>query len=199
MKNFAARNMVKLTLSPFAKLTFRLTQTFANHASFIVHRSSFRFTPILLVPLFFACNSPKKCQFKPEPIFSKDLPGVLQYNFEVQGAESLESVFFENQVMLELYQEVCDKTKQEYKFTVRGDYFKYPDSLWTREAVRQLTQLSTLSPKQAALRDWAGILEKNRAAMKLAEEKEVQPGVFAKIDRIVNPQQSILILTFNQK
>lgn len=148
---------------------------------------------------FAACQTEKKCKYKPEPVLSKDLPGVLQYNFEVQGTESLESVFFQNQVLLELHQEVCDKTQQEYKFTVKGDYSAFADSLWMREAVRQLTWLSTLSERQAPLREWAGILEANRPAMRLAEDHEIQPGVAVKVDKVVSPEQSVLLVTFAQK
>lgn len=152
-----------------------------------------------LAALALACQTEKKCKYKPEAVFAKDLPGVLQYNFEVQGTESLESIFFQNQVLLELHQEVCDKTRQEYKFTVKGDYSAFADSLWMREAVRQLTWLSTLSERQAALREWAGILEANRPAMKLAEDRQIQPGIFVKVDKVISPEQSVLLVSFEQR
>jgi hypothetical protein len=153
----------------------------------------------LSICLLIACDGEQKCKYKPEPIFSKDLKGVLQYNFETYGSQSLESVFFENNILLELHQDVCNQSAQEYKFTVKGDYSAYPDSLWIREAVRQLTYLSTLSPKQAALKEWAGILEVNRKRMKLAESTKISSGVYAKVDRILSPEQSILILNLESK
>jgi hypothetical protein len=149
--------------------------------------------------LLIACESEQKCKYKPEPIFSKDLKGVVQYNFEKYGTQSLESIFFENSILLELHQDVCNQSQQEYKFTVKGDYSAYPDSLWIKEAVRQLTYLSTLSPKQAPLKEWAGILEVNRNRMKLAESTKVSSGVFAKVDRVLSPEQSVLILTLESK
>ncbi len=153
----------------------------------------------LLVLLGSGCQQTVRCKFKPEAILSKDLPGVAAYNFEVQGIESLESVLFKSQLMLEIHQEVCNSTKQEYKFTVKGDYSAYPDSLWLRESVRQLTWLSTLSERQAPLRQWAGILEASRRGMKLAEEKEIQPGILVKVDRVLGPEQSVLLVNFAQK
>jgi hypothetical protein len=153
----------------------------------------------LFISLLVACTGEQKCKYKPEPIFSKDLKGVQQYNFEKYGTQSLESVFFENNILLELHQDVCDQSSQEYKFTVKGDYSAYPDSLWLKEAVRQLTYLSTLSPKQAALKEWAGIIEVNRKRMKLAESTKISSGIYAKVDRVLSPEQSILILTLESK
>lgn len=153
----------------------------------------------LLTLFFAACGGEQRCPFKPDAIFSKDLPHVVQYNFERQGKESLESVLLDSGVLLELHQTVCETTLQEYRFTVKGDYAAFADSLWMKEAVRQLVYLSTFSPQQAPLKDWADILELRRADMKLGEDREVQPGIFARVDRVLSPEQSTLLLTFFQK
>ena len=145
-----------------------------------------------------ACNSDEKCKYKPEPIFEPGLPHVEQYNFEKQGNQSLESLLLDTKVLLEIHQDVCIKTRQEYQFTVQGDYSRFPDSLWMKEAVRQLVYLSTFSPKQAPLKAWADVLEEMRATMRLGEDNEVQPGVFVRVDRIVSPEKSTLMLVFSQ-
>lgn len=93
--------------------------------------------------------APKKCRYKPGPVFSARLPHVLQYNFEREGVQSLESVLLDSGVLLEVEQEVCDLTQQEFRFGVKGDYSKYADDAWLQEAVRQFVFLSTLSPAQA--------------------------------------------------
>jgi hypothetical protein len=145
-----------------------------------------------------ACGE-KKCPYKPEAIFAKDLPHIEQYNFEKQGNESMESILLDTKTLLEIYQNVCEETLQEYKFTVKGNFVTYPDSLWLREASRQLVFLSSLSEKQHNLKAWGDIIEQRRNDMRLGEDREVQPGIFVKVDRIVSPDQGVLILTFSQK
>ena len=147
---------------------------------------------------FFSCQTEEKCRYKPEPVFSANLPHVVQYNFEKQGNQSLESLLLDTKVLLEISQDVCTKTRQEYRFMVRGDYSRFPDSMWVKEAVRQLVYLSSFSPKQAPLKAWADVLEAQRQVIRLGEDKEVQPGIFVRVDRIVSPEQSTLMLVFSQ-
>lgn len=149
-------------------------------------------------PLLIACESTTKCQYKPEPIFEKNLPHVLQYNFEKQGNESLESVLLDTNVLLEISQEVCNATRQEYRLTVQGDFRQYADSLWLKEAVRQMVFLSSFSPKQAPLKAWADVLEERRGEMRLGQDHDVQPGVSVRIDRVVSPEQSTLLIVLSQ-
>ncbi len=147
---------------------------------------------------FAACDASPKCPYKPEPIFSQDLPHVLEYRFERRGTQSLESLLLDTQVLLEIGQDVCRDTRQEFRFTVQGDYSRFPDSMWLKEAARQLVFLSSFSPKQAPLKAWADVLETARPAMRLGEEAELQPGIYARVDRIVSPEQSTLILILAQ-
>ncbi|MBK8558249.1 MAG: hypothetical protein IPL65_22075 [Lewinellaceae bacterium] len=67
-----------------------------------------------------ACNSKKICQYKPAPIFEKGLPHTSDYRYEQSGVQSLESMWLERGVLVEVYQEVCDATQQEFRFTVQG-------------------------------------------------------------------------------
>jgi hypothetical protein len=143
--------------------------------------------------------SDSKCKYKPAPIFTEKLPHIQQYKFEQDGQQSLESIFLDTQVLLEIYQNVCEQTFQEYKFTVMGDFSTYPDSLWLKEASRQFVFLSTLSPQQRDLKGWADIIEERRADTKLGEDREVQPGIFVKVDRIVSPEKGQLLVTFSQR
>lgn len=152
----------------------------------------------ILLLLIVSCSSEEKCKYKPEPIFEQGLPHIEQYNFEKEGHQSLESLLLDTKVLLEIHQDVCVKTRQEYHFTVQGDYSRFPDSLWIKEAVRQLVFLSSFSPKQAPLKAWADVLEAQRPTMKLGEDNEVQPGVFVRVDRIVSPEKSTLMLVFSQ-
>ncbi len=146
-----------------------------------------------------ACKTEQKCPYKPAPIFSKDLPHVVQYLYEQQGQQSLESIFFDTNVLLEIEQDICKETIQEYRFSVPGDYSDFPDSMWFKEAVLQLNFLSKLSEAHAPLRTWAGILEENRQEMKLGEEKSVELGAYLTVDKVIGPEKSTLLVTFVQR
>lgn len=149
--------------------------------------------------LFGSCQNQKTCKFKPEPIFSENLPHVVQYNFEKEGSQSLESLLIDRGVLLEVGQEVCGDTRQEYRFTVPGNYSTQPDSFWMMEATRQFVYLSSFSPKQAPLKDWADIIELRRGDMTLGQDREVQPGIFVRVDRVLSPEQATLVVVFSQK
>lgn len=149
--------------------------------------------------LLLACQEKTTCKYKPEPIFAKDLPHVVQYNFEKEGSQSLESVMLDRGILLEVGQEVCGDTKQEFRFTVQGDYAAQPDSFWLKEASRQFVFLSSFSPKQAALKDWGDMIELRRGDMRIGESREVQPGVFVRVDRVVGPEEATLLVVFSQK
>jgi len=141
-----------------------------------------------------SCDSETKCKYKPEPIFGPDLPHVTQYNFEKEGNQSLESLLLDTGTLVEVGQDVCSNTRQEFRFTVQGDFRQYADSTWLREAVRQMVFLSSFSPAQAPLRTWADVLEETRPQMRLGEEKEIQPGISIRVDRVVSPEQSALLV-----
>ena len=149
--------------------------------------------------LFVSCQENKKCPYKPEPIFKQGLPHILQYNFERQGSQSLESMLLDTQVLLEIHQDVCEQSRQEYRFTVKGNFTQFPDSMWMKEATRQLAFLSSFSPEQASLRPWADIIENYRHDMRLGEDREVQRGIFINVDRITGSDQSTLLVVFTQR
>lgn len=156
-------------------------------------------TSLFALLLLSACQNQPACKYKPEPIFSKELPHVVQYNFEKEGSQSLESLMLDRGVLLEIGQEVCGETKQEYRFTVKGNYTAQPDSFWLKEASRQFVFLSSFSPKQAPLKAWGDIIEARRGDMRLGQDREVQPGIFVRIDRVLSPDEATLSVAFSQK
>jgi hypothetical protein len=157
-----------------------------------------RFNLVFLVFICIACNSEKKCPYKPTAIFEKGLPHIVQYNFERKGNQSLESMMLDTGVLLEIGQDICEISKQEYRFVVKGDFSNFPDSLWLKEASRQLVFLSTFSEKQSALKAWGDIIEARRGEMRLGEDREVEPGVFVRVDKVLSAEESTLILLFTQ-
>lgn len=102
-------------------------------------------------------------------------------------------------VLLEINQDICNESRQEYRFNVKGNFSQFPDSLWLKEATRQLVFLSTFSPKQSAFKAWADVIELRRSDMRLGEDREVEPGVFVRVDRVLSPEESTLVLVFSQK
>lgn len=149
--------------------------------------------------LLSACETNKRCKYKPEPVFEAGLAHITAYNFEVQGAQSLESIMLDGKLLLEISQEVCDHTRQEFRFTVPGDRRAYADSLWFKEAARQMVVLSALSPKQAALKSWGDVIENNRPEMKLGQDFPVQAGITVRVDRVLSPEQSVLLVVLGQE
>jgi len=145
------------------------------------------------------CQSTASCKYKPAPVFEAGLPHVTEYHFEKQGSQSLERLMLDTGVLLEINQEICNESRQEYRFNVKGNFSQFPDSLWLKEATRQLVFLSTFSPKQAAFKAWADVIELRRTDMRLGEDREVEPGVFVRVDRILSPEESTLVLVFSQK
>lgn len=155
---------------------------------------------IVLGGLAAACNNEQTCKFKPKPMFEKGLPHILEYNYEVQGSQSLESMMLDRGILVEISQEVCTETRQEFRFLVSGgDFTAQPDSFWLKEASRQLVFLSSFSEKQAPLKAWADIIELRRSDMQLGQDREMEQGIFVRVDRVCNPQQSTLVVVLSQK
>jgi len=157
---------------------------------------------LLIAPflIFFACKTkPEKCKYKPVAMFEAGLPHIQQYNYEIEGTQSMESLLLDTGVLLEIAQDVCSETKQEFRFTVQGDRTSYPDSLWLKEAARQMVFLSSFSPKQAPLKTWGDMIESVRREMKVGEQLEVQPGITVQIDRVTAKEQSTLQIVLSQK
>jgi hypothetical protein len=146
-----------------------------------------------------ACQGEQKCKYKPTPVFEKGLPHILDYKYESKGAQSFESLLLDRGVLLELSQDVCNEMRQEFRFIVEGDFMAQPDSFWLKEASRQLVFLSSFSEKQAPLKSWADVIEMRRTEMQLGQDREVQPGIFVRVDKVNNPQQATLVVVLSQK
>jgi hypothetical protein len=178
---FIAKNMADLTICRFPSL---------RPAS-----SALALWAVLLT----ACADTQKCPYKPAAILEAGLPHLQRYHFEKNGQTSSEKAQLDYGVTLEIAQEICQNTRQEYRFTVQGDYASFPDSLWVREASSQLQRLSLLSPKQQALSAWAQAIHDRRPDFRLGEVLEVAPGIGIRIDRVLSPEQATLQVVFTQQ
>lgn len=147
-----------------------------------------------------ACDGKKICKYKPSPIFEDGLPHLSEYSFEMDGQQSREAFMTDRGVFVEIFQEVCETTRQEYRFTAPGDSFlQLADSVWLKEASRELVFLSSFSPKQAPLRSWADLIEATRPELRLGEEKEVNQGFFVRVNKVASPDKGILVVELFQK
>lgn len=155
--------------------------------------------PVFLGICVAGCQSEPTCKYKPAPVFEAGLPHINEYHFEKKGAQSLESLVLDTGVLLEISQDICNESRQEYRFNVKGNFSQFADSLWLKEATRQLVFLSSFSPKQSALKAWADVIEQRRTEMRLGEDREMEPGIFVRVDRVVSPDESTLVLVFTQK
>lgn len=160
-----------------------------------------KYIPFLLLSAYIAvgCARAQKCKYRPSPIFAAGLPRVVQYQFEEEGRYSLESVLFDTGVLLEVEQDICTNSVQDYRFKVMGDYSAYPDSLWFREAVLQFNFLSRLSASHEPLRMWAARIDEVRSDLKLGQEAEVAENIFITVDKVVGPEESTLLVRFAQR
>lgn len=155
---------------------------------------------LALLIILAACGGKKICKYKPAPIFEDGLPHLREYNYETQGEESREAFMTDRGVFVEIFQEVCETTRQEYRFTAPGEQFlQMPDSLWMKEASRELVFLSTFSPKQAPLKAWADLIESSRPQMRMGEDLEVNPGFFVRVNKVASPDKGTLIVELFQK
>lgn len=154
---------------------------------------------VLLLALASACQRKPSCKYKPAPVFEEGLPHILSYQYQQDGSRSLETVELDRGILLEITQDVCSDTRQEFRFIVPGNFATMPDSLWLREASRQFVFLSSFSEKQSALQAWGDVIEQMRGDIKLGEDREVAPGVFVRVDRVISPEQGVLLVVLSQK
>jgi hypothetical protein len=186
-------------------------QAYSGHGSGTILRQVFTFASkmrvqfrflcsiALLMTLSAACQRKPSCKYKPAPVFEKGLPHILSYQYQQDGSRSLETLELDRGILLELTQDVCTDTRQEFRFTVPGNFASMPDSLWFKEASRQFVFLSSFSEKQSALQAWGDVIEQLRGDMKLGEDREVEPGVFVRVDKVVSPEQGVLMVVLSQK
>ncbi len=155
---------------------------------------------LLLLLTLAACGTKKICKYKPSAIFQEGLPHMQDYSYETQGQESREAFMTDRGVFVEIFQEVCETTRQEYRFTAPGEQFlQLPDSVWMKEASRELVFLSSFSPQQAPLKAWADLIEATRPQMRMGEEIEVNPGFFVRVNKVASPDKGTLVVELFQK
>jgi hypothetical protein len=142
------------------------------------------------------------CEYgDPTPIFNPEAETVVNHNFMKTGTEGLEAVQFENGVFLEIFQSGCEKVRQEFRFRLprpENTDLENDPSFWKEVALQQLSYLGSMGPEYQPFQMWAQALG-NTEEFKLAESREVQPGFFMKIDRILGDNSTTLLIILSQE
>lgn len=156
--------------------------------------------------LFFSCenSSSEKDNFKdckygqPTAIFSTDLPEVKKHQFKVKGKEGIELVSFANEMDLELIQSGCQKSTQDFNFSIPGK-FEGDATYWVNEAIKQFQYLGNLGEKFAVLSFWGQAIEAKKKHFNLGQQVEVQPGFYVKINKVVSSDFVIITVKLFEK
>jgi hypothetical protein len=163
---------------------------------------------ILICLFFFSCGNKNQgsddpfanCKFgKPEPVFSNDIPKISSHDFRLAGKEGIEKVVFENGVHLEIIQSGCDAVRQEFQFTLTGNFENASADSWALKAIEQFQYMGAFGEKFAPFSFWANAMQQSAQHFALGQPLEVQPGAFVTIDKIFSPDYTILIVVLSQQ
>jgi len=149
--------------------------------------------------ILFSCQGEKKCEFKPEPIFKKEWKNISNYSFQAEGKKSTKKVSFANGLRLELFQEVCDYSQQEFNFYIKGkeEMKNLPDAFWVTEAMNHFYFLSSLSPEIRSIASYGDFIKQDAHLIQLGEKHETQEGNSIMIDRIIGTDEMKIIVKFS--
>ena len=149
--------------------------------------------------ILLSCQVEKKCEFKPEAIFKKEWKGISNYDFKAEGKKSTEKVSFENGLRLEVFQEVCDYSQQEFHFYIKGkeEMKNLPDAFWISEASNQFYYLSSLNPAIRSIATYGNFIKQDAHEIQLGEKHETQEGNSILVDRIIGTDEMKIIVKFS--
>jgi len=146
-----------------------------------------------------ASESFDKCKYgSPKAIFSPSTPLVSSHEFELSSHAALETVFFDEDIKLELTQSGCEKPKQEFKFTIPGNSKGYTSTEWVNMALQQLDFLGNLHKPLEPLLFWSGALKQKKEEIKLGQPVTLEQGHYVKIDKLAGEKNGILIIEMSQ-
>ena len=159
-----------------------------------------KYISLLFIAVFIlSCQGEKKCEFKPEPILKKEWKGLSNYTFQAEGKKSTETVTLPNSVRMELFQEVCDYSQQEFHFFLKGteEMKSLPDAFWIAEAMKQFYYLSSINPEIRSIASYGDFIKQDVHQLQLGEKFETQDGYSIFIDRIIGTEEMKIIVKFS--
>lgn len=161
---------------------------------------SFFFSLILLAACSNADKQQSDCTYgEPRPIFSDTLEAIQTHQFSLTDQLGIENITFTTGLELEIQQSGCDAIRQEFQFTLKGNYTDEAATFWFEQAMLHFQFLGSLGEQYFPLYAWGQAIGEVSKDMKVGEAYEVQPHFNAIVDKVVSTDQATLIVTLAQQ
>lgn len=155
--------------------------------------------------MFIACggggNAVKECPFgKPKPLFSKEMPGVSQYSFTLNGDNSaVEKLSLPQYAYeLEILESGCEQKTQEIRLTVlpyegQMDDINSPSDC-AQAFGQYMTDIATIAPeKLLSLQNWGIAIAKMHSKIQYNSPTPIDNEPFTvQIDMLRQPQSTLI-------
>lgn len=135
----------------------------------------------------------------PKAIFSSEQPSVQDHTFTALGNEGTEKVTFQDGLGLTLLQSGCNHIRQEFQFTINGNFEEQPSGFWIEKTMELLKRLSSMGLDYQVFGAWAEAIDSKKSDIKLTESTNLGAGFFVKIDRILNTQNATLVVILSDE
>ena len=144
-------------------------------------------------------SSGEDCKYgSPTPIFSDTLRGVKSHQFSLEKNNSEEEIKIDNDIDLTIYQSGCNSIRQDFHFTLKGDYSDKELEFWILESVNQFNSLAQLHPNYQVYQLWGQAILENGQDLKKGESRELDKGFYFKMDWIASESSANLMLTLSE-
>ncbi len=140
------------------------------------------------------------CRYgSPKPIFRPGLEGIAEHSFQLQGDKGIERITLADGLQLLIIQTGCDYIRQEFRFEWVDELPAAADEYWVQQAAEKFRRLGRLGPDYVVYLSLFRALEENAPQIPLRESIELQPGFYARIDRVASPERATLIVVLSEK
>ena len=172
------------------------------------HHTFLSYVLLLLCVWLISCQSEKTtkkpfegCRYgSPEAIFVPDLAGVKAHSFELKENESVETMTYGAGRNLTLVQSGCDHREQIFNIELLQAKAPTSDSALLQLAQEELMVLARVDPNLGpAFQGWVTALREKSTLFKRLEPLELQPGYYARIDRVQQGEKLLLQLIFSDQ
>ncbi len=160
---------------------------------------------LFLLLLTLACQNENadeyfsNCRYgKPKAIFSGSIPGIEGHDFRIKSLKGIEEVNFSDGVELTIIQSGCDSIRQDFQFTLPGNYEKEEAIFWVTKAVEEFQRLSRLGPDYLVFSSWAQSINARAETIQLGISEEIQPGFYVRVDAVPSSGDAILMVTLSE-
>ncbi|MEM6726106.1 MAG: hypothetical protein AAF598_18835 [Bacteroidota bacterium] len=150
--------------------------------------------------LFTACGPSKpECKFDPPvALFTEAHPEVKSQSFEIEGMRAVESVEFVKPIQLELLQDGCETTEQDFRFTI-DNVPDQPDEYWIVQTISCFRYMVSASDKLGPTgQQLINALQAAAPDLKLGQRLPLAPGFFIRVDKVDSGDKCILSANFSE-